>query len=401
MAIYGTNTNHANDDWKKAAVSLSTPKGEAASSLQAMGNTTGTTTGNGYSFAGTAGDAARFMAPVARPAATPQDLGPYRVTSGSDFAKKETPSGPVMLGPESGLGWKTRLAKYQSDAETLRNASSNASALARENLSQEGQTGRQKSGELAQMSLQGQRIGADFGLQEQRGGMESGLQQKRIDAANSLAGLQHKYDLEKLSEGDKFKAAEQNRLIGAQALLAGGDESVASNLLNTAPGFPGSAKGLNIPLKNNQVDQYQFITQDNGAGKGQTVLAGNKASGTATPINAAASSLVVGGQGAGQQPQAATQRTQGQGTLPAQNAGQPGAQTPSAAAQQAANAYTKIYQNNPQQLTADANEAHAKLGTVYKNNDDRFRYFRDLEKSNPQLHQELIRRLQGQQSASL
>jgi hypothetical protein len=350
----------------------------SVSQLQAAGNLAGTTTGNGYSFSGNASDAARFMAPVAKAAPTQPSAGPGRVTSGSDFAKKEEPTGPVMLGPESGLGWKTRLAKYQADSESARNAATNSGLMAREGMSQTGANFRQVSSEKAQANLQGQRIGADFGLQDQRAGTELNLQQRRIDAANSLAGTQHKYDLEKLAEGDKFGAAAAKRLLGAQGILAGGNEAVGNNLINNQAGFNGDVSGFNIPLKNNQVDQYQFITQDNGAGKGQTVLAGNKSLGIATPVNGAAAALA----GATQQPAQGTQRVQN----PQQAQPPAPVQTPAQGNNTAPNAFTSVYQKNPGQLQADVDFAHNSLGTVHKTDEEQFQYLNNMRTSNPTLY---------------
>jgi hypothetical protein len=373
-------------------------RGTSIDELQAMGNLTGTTRGNGYSFTGTAGDAARFMAPVSRPAATAQSAGPYTVTSGSDFARKEAAGPPVMLGTDSGLGWKTRLAKYREDMESYRNTNSNAAALQREGMSQTGQTDRQKSAEAAHLNLQGQRIGADFGLQDQRLGSEQALQTQRIGATRDLANISHKNDLEKLNEADKLKASEQSRLLGAQALLAGGNEDVASNLVNNAPGTRGDVRGLNIPLKNTQMDNYQFLTQDNGPGKGQSIVVGNKGSGAtavASPESNFAASALVGDKGG-----AAVKRTQGQQAA-AEKAAMPApVKTPAEGNTAIGQEFDRIYKMYPNRLNEDALAAHGSLGVIHKTDQEQFNYLNSLRTSNPTLYRAVRGRIDAEQQGA-
>jgi hypothetical protein len=362
---------------------------------QAIVNLSGKGAGDGgYSFSGTASDAARFSAPVTgAPAPTVYQDTPPPVRTGSDFAKPEQP-GVQLLGPESGIGWKTRLGIYREDSERLRSTQANAAALEREGMSQAGQNTRQESAQVAAENLQGGRLRSD-----------ATLQQGRIDATSSLAGMQHKNDLEKMTEADKYKAAEQNRTLGAQALLAGGNESVASNLMNTAPGFQGVAKGLNIPLKNTQVDQYQFFTQDNGAGKAPTVYAGNKGTGVASQVNAAAA-LAQNAQGATTAAPQAQPQQPGATAAPAQRTSQPQpepiqqpVQTPAQGNKTAPNAFAELYQKYPDNLKADSDAAFNQVDTIYKTDEERFKYLNNLRTTNPTLYNVVKPRIVAQQQA--
>lgn len=230
----------------------------------------------------------------------------------------------------------------------------------------------------ADAQMQGQRIGSEEKMQGQRLSAEETLQGQRIDAANALTGLQHTNEIAKMAEADKFKAAEQNRTTGAAALLAGGNEAVAANMINNQPGLPGDPRGLNIPLKTNQQDQFQFVEQDNGPGQAKTIMAGNRQSGTISPAVSALSS----GRPAPVQQQ------------PAAMPVQPGA-TPAAA-----DAFSKVYQANPQRLQEDTAFAAAQIGTVYKTDEEQLSYLNSVRKTNPTLFQALKQRLGQQQPAA-
>lgn len=227
----------------------------------------------------------------------------------------------------------------------------------------------------ADAQMQGQRIGSEEKMQGQRLGAEETLQGQRIDAANKLAGMQHTNELTRMAEADKFKAAEQNRATGAAALLAGGNEAVAGNMINNQAGFTADTKGLNIPLKTNQQDQFQFVTRDAPVGSNQpaTIFAGNKQTGQLHQVGDAAAAL--SGQASQQQ--------------------QP--QRPAATQPEAADAFAKLYKSNPQSLQEDTDFAEAQIGTVYKTDEDQLAYLNSMRKTNPTLFQALKQRIGQQQ----
>lgn len=228
---------------------------------------------------------------------------------------------------------------------------------------------------IAAENLQTGRLSAESSMQKQRLDSDSVLQGKRIDATTALAGQQHTNELAKLAEADKFKANEQHRAAGAAALAAGTPGDQVRQLMNPNAGFPVDYSGVQVPLKNTQQDQFQFITRDNQAGQPQTVMVGNRQTGQLqeAPAVSALSSGVP-------QPQQ-----------------QPAA--PVAGKQPAApDAYAKIYQSNPQRLQEDVASAAAQIGTVYKTDEEQLAYLNATRKTNPTLFQALKQQL-GQQQA--
>ena len=236
---------------------------------------------------------------------------------------------------------------------------------------------------IAAQNLQTQKLNADAQMQGQRLGAEEKLQGQRIDAATALAGLQHTNEMSKLAETDKFKAAEQNRATGAAALLAGGNEAVAANMINNQPGLPGDPRGLNIPLKTNQQDQFQFVTRDAPVGSNQpaTIFAGNKQTGQLHQVGGGAvASLASGAPATQPHPQ---QQPVASGAPPS-----------------APDAFSKVYQSNPQRLQEDTEFAAAQIGTVYKTDEEQLSYLNSVRKTNPTLFQSLKQRLGQQQPAA-
>lgn len=242
---------------------------------------------------------------------------------------------------------------------------------------------------IASANLQAQKLGSDASMQTQKIGSEEKMQGQRIDATTALAGLNHTNDMSKLAEADKFRASEQSRATGSAALLAGGNEAVAANMINNQAGFPADPKGLNIPLKNNQLDQYQFITQDAPVGSNlpATIFAGNKGSGQVSPVDTAAAAL--SGQQTGQPaaPRAFGNRLEGQQQQ------QPAAPT-GGPTSQAATAFDTIYKDTPQRLQEDAAFAVSQIGTVHKTPEEQKSYLLAMRQSNPTLFNKVYQSLQ-------
>ena len=228
---------------------------------------------------------------------------------------------------------------------------------------------------IAAENLQTGRLSAESAMQKQRIASDSDLQGKRIDATTALAGLQHTNELARLAEADKFKANEQHRAAGAAALAAGAPGYQVRQLMNPNAGFPVDYSGVQVPLKNTQQDQFQFLTRDNQEGQPQTVMVGNRQTGQL--VEAPAVTALAGGAQPQQQPAAAPMA----GKQPA-----------------AADAYSKIYQSNPQRLQEDVASAAAQIGTVYKTDEEQLAYLNATRKTNPTLFQALKQQL-GQQQA--
>lgn len=111
-------------------------------SLKAMGTRMGTTRGSGYSFHGTAADGAAFMEPTgvnANSLAAMKDqfnrMNPEYIPAAKPAPAMEAPK---YLGPESGLGWKTRAKIYGDQMDAYNRATGNKTALDVEGMREAG-----------------------------------------------------------------------------------------------------------------------------------------------------------------------------------------------------------------------------------------------------------------------
>ncbi len=153
----------------------------------------------GYSFEGTAEDAAKFSAPVARPAPTPATLGmqggDYRQVRAAHEAAKGSQPMPEYIGPEGGWGWKGRGEIYRAQL---------ADRLSRDNNAmQEGGADRramiQASGvsdrnilDAARLGLEHQKFAGEQGMQAldmQGKQLELGYSKDMAEARRNLANL--------------------------------------------------------------------------------------------------------------------------------------------------------------------------------------------------------------------
>jgi len=99
--------------------------------LAANPNVQGATVGNGYTFHGSAGDAARFMEPTGVNEVTMRAMQNQfaRMNPAAPAPAKQVLEAPKYLGPESGLGWKTRLGKYKEELDAYNKATGNQTVL--------------------------------------------------------------------------------------------------------------------------------------------------------------------------------------------------------------------------------------------------------------------------------
>lgn len=157
--------------------------------------------GSGYSFEGSAEDAARFFAPVARTAGSirgPQDSGQRAAFLAQRAQEQGTArqlAAPTYLGPESGLGWKTRLAMYKEQMDAYNQALGRDSALDIEAMREAGAGDRallHAAGVNERNAIDRLRLGGDlktqaYDIQEK----QLGMQEKRaqLDFANEVANL--------------------------------------------------------------------------------------------------------------------------------------------------------------------------------------------------------------------
>lgn len=184
----------------------------------------------GYSFQGSAADAARFNRPVssgqARGGVTPGYDGPSPIDLSHqawlEHSGKAQPAGPQMpqyLGKDSGLGWKTRLGLYKEQMGAYNHAMGQQNALDIEAMREAG------AGRRALLNAQGvndanaiarQRLGGDLALNAAKIGSEQLSQQGQqfsLDAQQRLADVQQRY----MAEADPVKRKELSRTM--QALM--------------------------------------------------------------------------------------------------------------------------------------------------------------------------------------
>lgn len=256
-----------------------------------------------------------------------------------------------------------KLAQINAQNQGQQNVAflNNTGAMVRENVSQAGATQRQGMADNSAMAVTKLRETAETG---------------RNTASNASAmdrlAKGHGFTMEQATQKEKFDAAGDHRKAAAAALVAGAPGAQINSAMNANPGFPVDYSGVQVPLRNTQQDTHQFITQADSTGA-QKVLVGNKQTGqlAEAPAVAALSSGV-------QQPQQ-------------QSAGK---QQPAAP-----DAYSKIYQDNPQRLQEDTASAAAQIGTVYKTDEEQLAYLNATRKTNPMLFQALKQQL-GQQAVA-
>lgn len=173
-----------------------------------------------YSFQGSAADAVKFGAPVARPAPTRSMLGEqsgdYRdVRDRYEAAKaKASLATPQYLGPESGLGWKTRAKLYDTQMDAYNKATGNQTSMDIEAMREAGAGQRAllaASGEGERSALERQRLGmAEPGMMAEtalRQG-ELSLKQAELSSMNDMAAARK--NLTGLTPGTpEYSAAER------------------------------------------------------------------------------------------------------------------------------------------------------------------------------------------------
>ena len=160
--------------------------------LANAGKQTGITRGNGFEFQGTAEDAAKFMGPVGN---APQMVPTGRMIqarSTSDYLPKEQVGlqMPKYLGPESGIGWKTRAKLYEAQMDAYNKAMGNRTNLDIEKmrLNEAGhRTLAQANQWNAENQLNAKKIGSDTALAETQNevGKLALLQEQNLQAAKS------------------------------------------------------------------------------------------------------------------------------------------------------------------------------------------------------------------------
>lgn len=372
--------------------------------LRQAGGQTGVTRGDGMAFHGTAADAANFFGPVrsqplrnAQPAngasvaqqnlagvPVAQEKSPLEISIENSDRMKSSPQGTTVApkyltreeGAAMGLGWKGRMAKFKEDTDAHNIAQSNAAALAREQLAQGGQTLRQGMANENAIATTTLRETSETGRNNATN--LAALQRVQTGEQSAMDRLAkgHEFTLEQMGQKEKFDAAGDHRKAAAAALVAGAPGSQVNQMANANPGFPVDYSGVQVPLKNTQQDQFQFITKDNMAGQPQSVLVGNRQNGQI--VEAPAVSALSSGAQQQQQPAA-----QAAGKQPA-----------------AADAYAKIYQSNPQRLQEDVAFATAQIGTVYKTDEEQLAYLNATRKTNPMLFQALKQQLVRQQAVA-
>lgn len=171
------------------------------SKLDKAGNQTGITRGNGFEFQGTAEDAAKFMRPV--------NIGTQMVPTGrmiqavsnSDYLPKKLNDlqEPKYLGPESGLGWKTRAKLYEAQLEAYNKDKGNQAALDIENMREAG-AGLRTLAQANQWNVENTLNQQRLGLEENRIGSETSLnnlkqqrEQLALDQENNINAARDAY----------------------------------------------------------------------------------------------------------------------------------------------------------------------------------------------------------------
>ena len=249
----------------------------------------------------------------------------------------------------------------------------NAGQLQRENISQAGQTGREKMSNDASIKTTGM---------TNQGAMDRLVtgNTHAIDAA-TVANTRAN---ETAKVANDFATAADHRKTSGAALLAGADPAQMNNALNPNPGMPVDYSGVKVPLKNNQVDNIQFMTQPAGLdGSPAAIYVGNKQTAQVSLVTPEAAAL-------------AGQAADNRGNIPGFPTGQvdpnratrqPVAATPQRDPNAAGDAFAQVYRDNPQRLQEDAAFSVSQFETAHKTPEEQESYLMALRQSNPTLFQ--------------
>lgn len=217
------------------------------SRLALAGNQMGTTRGNGFEFHGTAGDAAKFMAPVgggpramgrAPAQQDPSIRSPLDISIAAldeiNGKTQKTLGSPKYLSKEEGaamgLGWKGRMAKYKEDIDAFNRASGEKAALDIESMREMGAGNRallQAKGVNDANAIARERMGGELELNQAKIGTEKVDQQGKqlgIDAAKRMESVQQAY----INEQDPVKKQELGRQWQVLNLKDGSKYQMAS-----------------------------------------------------------------------------------------------------------------------------------------------------------------------------
>lgn len=246
----------------------------------------------------------------------------------------------------------------------------NAGQLQRENISQAGQTGREKMSNDASIKTTGM---ANQGAMDR---LVTG-NTHAIDAA-TVANTRAN---ETAKVANDFATAADHRKTSGAALLAGADPAQLNNALNPNPGMPVDYSGVKVPVKNNQVDQFQFIHQpaDPTTQTPAAVIAGNKQTGQTVNVTPGQAAAALAGQPGTDRPTR-----------------QAGAGAPQRDPAAAGDAFAQIYQDNPQRLQEDVAFTTSQIGTVYKTPEEQKSFLMSLRQSNPTLFNMVYQSLKQQ-----
>ena len=226
------------------------------SKLATAGNQPGITRGNGFEFQGTAEDAAKFMRPVNN-INQEQLTGKMIAPRSPDYSFLKPDSErldglPKYLGPESGLGWKTRAKLYESQMDTYNKALGNQTAL---NLEAIRETG----------------AGLRTLAQANQWNVENAINQKRLDSDTALSNIKQ--------QREQLALNQENNIMAARDAFMKDPSAENKARLNALLIDPNRQKELRP--KTHVIDQYgpagektgQIIVDDEG-----TVVYGNQES---------------------------------------------------------------------------------------------------------------------------
>ena len=223
-----------------------------------------------YSFQGSAADAARFGAPVSRPAptvATQAASEPlmYRQIRDDRGGGSEVEV-PKYLGPESGLGWQTRMKKYEAELDAYNKATGNRAQMDIEAMRQAG-AGRQSL-------LQAQGISERNAIDRQRLGMEApGMELDQQNKQIELGFNKQKSDI--VGKLNAAKDPNERRALYSQLLaMQGKDPAQKYQIVTREEVDPGTGQITKTPMVINQDDPTQaFEVRGQGAGQEEVAQA--------------------------------------------------------------------------------------------------------------------------------
>jgi len=315
--------------------------------------------------------AQRFYAPTGSAPTNARGVDTSSIAFAQSQDKKAAPVAPKLLGPESGIGWKTRLAMYQQEMQAFRDTNNNSSAMDRDQMKDAGDTNR--TGMTNDAALQREGMSQSGATKRQGMGDTAAMNRENVQQSGAM-------DREKLTQtgldsrlGATLQGAKEsdNRKLVTERLIHGAPATAAdSNIYNSGGNFnPDVSQLTKVPTKADANTYRMQNLPGKDANTPDTVVQYN----TSDPNDIRVINPVTIGGG---------------NPLLAPPAGQPG--QPQEPIQPGRSSQPTKAPVDLVKLQKDLDYSKAAIGTIYKSDAEIKGYLLNLRRDNPEVYKAIV-----------